>query len=314
MKPKIILTVSVLVVMGAFALRIAGAQSENPAAANTAEVAKIIKAAADALGMPRWSTLGGGALPAVDAINRVDFRGNGTTYGQGVAFKTDYRVQLSYRPPAMRVEITRTNPAGGAPQHTIQTVREFPAAIAVPVVAIQGAPQHTIQAVREAYAWDESEMGAGLEPGRGIATPAMGAVKERLLQLWILPYGVVKAAAAAGDKAKESRENGATVISFPLSGELAGITVEATLDAKNLITEVRTRAADPALSTQTEYSNYADLGTSPTEVLFPGHIVRKQGGHPVLDIQVKAEGVDISPYLVFPVPASVKNQKKASAK
>ena len=65
-----------------------------------------------------------------------------------------------------------------------------------------GAPQHTIQTVREKYAWNESEIGAGLEPGKGTATPAMADLKDRLLQLWILPYGVVKAAIAAGDKTK----------------------------------------------------------------------------------------------------------------
>lgn len=287
MKPKI-LALSVLVVTGSFALRIARAQSENPAAANTPEVAKTIRAAADALGMARYTDIGGGGFPDLDVINRIDFHGIGTTYGQGVAFKTNYHGQISYRPAAMRVEMTRTNPAGGKPEHTIQTVSGD-------------------------YAWDESVMGAGLEPGRGTATPAMSADKERLLQLWILPYGIVKAAAVAGDKTTETRVNGAEVLSFPLSGQLAGVTVQATLDAKNLITEVKTSAADPALTTDTVYSNYADLGDYPTEVLFPGHIVRKQGGHTVLDIQVKAGGVDISPYLVFPVPASIKQQETASA-
>lgn len=288
MKSKI-LGVSVLVVMGAFALGIVRAQSDKPASANTPEVAKTIRAAADALGMARYTDIGGGGFPDLDVINRIDFRGTGTTYGQGVVFKTDYHGQISYRPAAMRVEITRTNPAGGKPEHMIQTVSGD-------------------------YAWDESVMGAGLEPGRGTATPTKGALKDRLLQLWVLPYGIVKAAAAAGDQTKESKVNGAEVISFPLSGQLAGVTVQATLDAKNLITEVKTSAADPALTTDTVYSNYADLGDYPTEVLFPGHIVRKQGGHTVLDIQVRKGAVDISPYLVFPVPASVKGTASASAK
>jgi hypothetical protein len=282
MKARIV-TVSVLAAVAVVAVRTAGAQT---AASNQPDVAKAVKAAADALGMPRWSGLGGDQLPALDVVNRIDFRGSGTTYGPGQepAFKTDYHVAFSYNPPAMRLEMTRTSPAGGAQQHTIQTVREN-------------------------YAWNESELGAGLEPGKGTATPAMAAVKERLLQLWILPYGVVKAAVAAGDKTRATGENGATVISFPLSGQLAGITVRATLDAKNLITKVETRADNPALAnlaTETEYSNYADLGEAPTEVQFPGHIVQKQGGHTVLDIQVKS--VDISPYLVFPVPANVKKE------
>ena len=98
----------------------------------------------------------------------MELQGSGTSDMGGRAVKTDYHVALGYNPPAMRVEMTRT-PDGGAAQHTIQTVRDT-------------------------YAWDESEMGAGLVPGKGTATPANAAPQERLLQLWTLPYGVVKAA------------------------------------------------------------------------------------------------------------------------
>ena len=285
MKARMV-TVSVLTAVLALAFQIAAAQSDKAVASNTSDVAKTLKAAADALGMPRWSGLGGSQLPELDTINRIEFQGSGTTYGpgQGPSLKTEYHVALSYNPPAMRVEMTRTNPTGGAPQHTIQTVREN-------------------------YAWNESELGAGLEPGKGTVTPAMATVKERLLQLWILPYGVVKAALAAGGKTKVSRDNGVTVVSFPLSGQLIGVTVEATLDTKNLVTKVATRTDNPALGnmvTETEYSDYADRGEIPTDVKIPGRIIQKQGGHTVLDIQIKT--VDISPYLVFPVPANVKKE------
>jgi hypothetical protein len=227
----------------------------------------------------------------------MEFWGSGTAYGSGQgyksdrswpAFKTEYHVALAYNPPAMRVELTRTNPdasiQGGAP------------------------PLHTIQVVRDKYAWDESEIGAGLVPGKGAATPAMAAGNNRLLQLWILPYGVVKAALAAGDKTRISTENGATVITFPLGGQLAGVMVKATLDAKNEVVKVETRTDNPALSemlTETEYSDYSDHGEIPTDIKSPGHIVQKQGGHPVLDIQVKMVDAN-NPYLVFPVPESVK--------
>ncbi len=290
MKARMV-TASVLTAVVALAFQTAGAQSDKAIASNTSDVAKTLKAAADALGMPRWSGLGGSQLPELDTINRIEFQGSGTTYGpgQGPALKTEYHVALSYNPPAMRVEMTRTNPSGGTPQHTIQTVREN-------------------------YAWNESELGAGLEPGKGTATPALVAVKERLLQLWILPYGVVKGALAAGGKTKVSRDNGVTVVSFPLSGQLTGVTVEATLDAKNLVTKVATRTDNPALGnmvTETEYSDYADRGEIPTDVKIPGRIIQKQGGHTVLDIQIKS--VDISPYLVFPVPPNVKKPQESAA-
>ena len=265
--------------------------------------AKTLRAAEDALGMVRWSDIGAGGshLPAVDVVNTVEIFGSGTTYGAGQpykagapwpAFKTEYHAAIAYNPPAMRVELTRTPSS------------EMPASGA--------APLHTFQVVREKYAWDESELGAGLVPGKGVATPAPSALSARLLQLWILPYGVVKAALAAGDKTKISTENGATVITFPLDGPLAGVTVKATLNAKNEVAKVETRPDNPALAellTETEYSLYADHGEILTDVKSPGHIVQKQAGHPVLDIQVKKVDAN-NPYLVFPVPENV---KKAAA-
>ena len=127
-----------------------------------------------------------------------------------------------------------------------------------------------IDVVRDAYAWDESQIGGGLVPGQGTATPTMSAAKARFLQLWILPYGVIKAAVAAGDKTKLSTENGASVLTYPLGGELAGVTVKATLDAQLQVAKVETRSDDPNLAdlvTETEYSGYADHGEIATDVL-----------------------------------------------
>jgi hypothetical protein len=275
----------------------AAAVEAQPAASDALDRTKVLRAAADALGMVRWSDIGAGRnhLPAVDVANRMEIWGSGTTYvldpsradGPETAFKTDYHVALGYNPAAMRVEMTRTNSDGAAPQHTIRTVRDD-------------------------YAWNESEIGAGLEPGRGTATPTIAAVRERLLQLWILPYGVVKAAIAAGDKSKVSTESGATVVTFPLSGQLGGITVKATLDAKNFVSKVETQTDNPAmidLVIEADYSDYADRGEILSDLKFPGHIVQKQGGHPVLDIQVKKADLN-NPYLIFPVPENV---KKAAA-
>ena len=263
--------------------------SAGGSAADMPQRLKVLRDAADALGMIRWSDIGAGntLLPGIDAINTIEFWGSGTSSSGGQQFKTDYHVALAYNPPAMRVEMNRT----GADQPS-------------------GAkPEHTIQVVREKYAWDESELGGGLAPGKGTATPAMSHAKARFLQLWILPYGVVKAGIAAGDKTKVSSESGVTVITFPLSGPLAGVTVKATLDAKNFITKVETRSDNPALAdlaTETEYSDYKDHGDIPTDVKSPGHLVQKQGGRTVLDIQMKMVDAN-NPYLVFPVPPAAKS-------
>lgn len=262
----------------------AGAETKAAAAGDTMDRPKVLRAAADALGMIRWSDIGAGAtrLPGIDVVNTMEIFASGTVYNGGQSSAVDYHVALAYIPASMRVEITRK---GG-----------------------DSASQHSIQTVRENYAWNESEIGAGLIPGKGTATPAMPAAKARLLQLWILPYGVVKAAIAAGDKAKISAESGGTVITFPLSGSLAGITVTATLDSKFLITKVETRPDNPALAnmaTETEYSDYADHGEVLTDIKSPSHIVEKQAGKPMLDLQVKMMDAN-NPYLVFPVPPNVK--------
>jgi hypothetical protein len=248
-------------ILAALAIQSAAAQAPAP------ERGKVLRAAADALGMVRWADIGNGGtvLPGIDVVNTMEF--------QGASGQTEYHIALGYNPAAMRVDMVR----GG---------------------------QHTIQTVRENYAWNESEIGAGLVPGKGTAAPAPAAVKDRLLQLWILPYGVVKAALAAGEKTSVAVENGATVIVFPLTGQLAGTTMKATLDSKSLVTRVETLPGNLVA----EYSDYADHGEVLSDILSPGHIVQKQGGRTILDIQIKAWEAN-NPYLVFPVPKNVTGSK-----
>lgn len=263
----------------ALTIAIAAALVIPPAhAQNAGDRAKVLQAAAYALGMARWSDIGTQTtrLPAIDIVNTMEFEGSGTIESTGGPIKVDYHAAIGYNPPAMRVEITRT-----------------------------GAPQKSIHTVRDTYAWDESEVGAGLIPGKGTATPATAALRERLLLLWTLPYGVVKTALAAGDKTTVSTEGGATVVTFPLSGQLSGITARATLDANSLVTRVETRSDNPGLVTQTDYTNYADRAEIPTDIKTPGRIVRRQAGRTVLDIEVKNWETN-NPYLVFPVPPNVK--------
>jgi hypothetical protein len=270
-------------------------ESKSAASAESTDRSKVLRAAADALGMIRWSDIGAGAtrLPGIDVVNTLEIFASGTVYTNGQPAMAEYHAALGYIPPAMRVEITRKGATGEA--------------------------AHTIQTVREKYAWNESEIGGGLIPGKGTATPAMPAANARLLQLWILPYGVVKAAIAAGDKTQISKDNGSTIVTFPLSGPLAGVTVTATLDSKNLVTKVETKPDNPALTNlarEVEYSDYADHGEILTDIKSPGHIVEKEAGKPLLDLQVKMINAN-NPYLVFPVPQNVKaaaaTQTSASA-
>jgi len=258
------------------------------APANEPAHLKTLRAAAAALGQIRTSDIGAGnvVLPLLDVVTTIHISASGTMYLNGKPSNVDYDAMMGYLLPAMRVQI---KPAGGKGPLTIQTVRED-------------------------VAWDDSELGAGLIPGKGTATPVMAAAKSRLLQMYILPYGVVKAAIAAGDKTTISTAQGSTVITFPLSGTLAGVTVTATLDANNLITRVVTKpdnAAATDLVYEAEYSDYADHGEIPTDIQSPGRIVQRLAGKPLLDVKIKHVDAN-NPYLVFPIPASVKAARPQS--
>src|SRR5678816_428857 len=174
----------------AFIVAIASALSAPVVQAQgAAERAKVLRAATEALGMARWSDIGANAntrLPGIDIVNTMELQGSGTSDMNGRQVKTDFHVALGYNPAAVRLELTRTPDAGAA--------------------------RHTIETVRDTYAWNESEIGAGLVPGKGVATPAMTVVRERLLHIWMLPYGVVKAAYAAGEKAVVATEAGACLL------------------------------------------------------------------------------------------------------
>jgi hypothetical protein len=254
------------------------------APANEPARLKVLRAAAAALGQIRMSDIGAGnaVLPLVDAVTTMHISASGTMYANGQPSNVDYDAMMGYLLPAMRVQI---KPAGAGANAA-----------------------RTIHTVREDVAWNESEPGAGLIPGKGTATPAMAAVKARLLQLWILPYGVVKAAIAAGDKTTVSTAQGSMLITFPLSGALAGVTVTATLDANNFITKVVTKpdnAAATDLVYEVEYSDYADHGEIATDIQSPGRIVQRVAGKPLLDVKIKTVDAN-NPYLVFPVPPNVK--------
>jgi hypothetical protein len=252
------------------------------APANEPARLKVLRAAAAALGQIRTSDIGAGTavLPLLDVVTTMHISATGTMYNNGQPSNVDYDAMMGFLLPAMRVQI---KPAGANGPLTIQTVRED-------------------------VAWNDSELGAGLIPGKGTATPAMAAAKARLLQMYILPYGVVKAAIEAGEKTMISTAQGSTVITFPLSGTLAGITVTATLDARNFITRVVTKPDNPAstdLVYEAEYSDYADHGQIPTDIQSPGRIVQRVAGKPLLDVKIKHVDAN-NPYLVFPIPANVK--------
>ncbi len=202
------------------------------------------------------------ALGMIRGPQRIDAINTVEYWGTGTV---TYHASISYAVPAMRVDTTR-------------------------------AGQRQIQVVSGQYAWNESVPGAGFIPG-SVATPAPDALQDRLRALWTPPFGALKMAERAAANAKVTRV-GATVITFPL----LGITVKATLNAKNQLERVETPL------TEIEYSDYKDLGEITSDVLFPTHIVQKRQGATVLDLTITKVDAN-NPYVVFPVPEVIERSR-----
>src|SRR5262249_57937425 len=148
--------------------------------------------------------------------------------------------------------------------------------------------------------------GPGYNPGTPATPMPQEAVKNRLLDLWSTPHGSLKAAVAAGAAAKLTTENGTSVITFPLSGLLAGITMKVTLNSNDQVEKVETRMGND--TAETTYSDYKDPGEIKSDVLFPAHIVQKKGNR-TLDLTITKADMN-NPYVVFPVPDNVEKAQR----
>ena len=235
-----------------------------------------------------------------DSLMTVEYWGTGTmrelgpkTVGAPVDVKS-YHAAVAYDFPGMRVMITRA-----------------------------GSAQPEIQVVSGTFAWNEMDkVGGGLVPGHGSATPVMDVVADRLLRLWTTPFGVYKAAVAAGDKTKVSMEGGKVVLTFPLTnatagptsylvvGELNGTPVKVTLDAESRPEQVEVRHRNRVLTTT--YSGYGDLNEKDlkADIFFPARIVQTADGQDVLDLRIEKTNT-YNPYVLMPVPENV---QKAGAR
>jgi hypothetical protein len=254
------------------------------------DVESTLYKAADFLGMLRRQT-------DVDAVLTVDYQGTGSMMVDGQSRSLDsYRGTVRYDVPGMRADLTVSEPAGEPSRH--------------------------IEVVAGETAWNESEPGAGLVPGEGVATAMPDAVVDRLLQIWTLPHGIVKAAVAAGASTTVTLEDGVVYVNFPLPAPLDGtakarlnttdVTVH-TLDngdqfeITNRIESVETQVG--GVATETTFANYGDWNEADykSDVMFPGHIVRRRGGDTLLDLTVTLTNT-YNPYVIMPVPPGIGGQ------
>jgi hypothetical protein len=279
---------------GSFAVHPYAAQTSQgtmPPAEPAKDLESALYKAADALGMLRGPQ-------ERDGIITFEYWGNGSLDFQGRPCQlANYRASVRYPAadrrerfpvPAMRVDFTCA-------------------------AAGQKGDRH-VQVVAGDLAWNEAAPG-------GNATPANQAVQERLLQVWTLPQGVVKAARLAGAKATFSTEGGKPVITFPLPAPLQAGTVKATLDPEHFLFHTmptgvrryfshrieRVEARLNNVVTVTTYSDYRDLNADDykSDALLPRRIVSERNGMKVLDLTL-TQSQTYNPYVVMPVPENIR--------
>jgi hypothetical protein len=239
-------------------------------------VGGTIKAASAALGLAR-------GLEGGDWLISAQYEGNGSMMVQGQTVKLPrYRASIRFDVKGMRVDYDLGEGA--------QTKRH-------------------VEVVTGNLAWDEDKPGGGLVANYGTATQAPGTQAERLLQIWMTPLGVIKAATKPGKwmvleptpNTKLSEAGGREVLTFPLAAPLENVTMTVTLDAQHRPQHVEARMAGKVF--EATYSDYKDWDLSDTYQ--PAHIVNKRDGQTVLDLTV-TKGWGYNPYVIFPIPQSVK--------
>ncbi|OFW17860.1 MAG: MBL fold metallo-hydrolase [Acidobacteria bacterium RIFCSPLOWO2_02_FULL_65_29] len=239
--------------------------------------AGTLEAAADVLG--------------ANTLTSIEYSGTGRWFQFGQAPSptlpwpqfdvSSFTAAVNYAAPSARVQMTR--------MQTVEPGRLRPAPV----------EQRPVQLVSGAYAWNLAAP-AGAQPGAAPAPqPQPVAVEERTMEIWATPQGFLKAALANSATSQPSNEG--SDVSFTVGGKNRYV---GTINLQNQVARVQTWIDNPILGdtlVQTDFSDYRDFGG----VMFPAHIVRTQGGHPVLDLTVS--GVTANPAVDIPVPDAVRN-------
>ena len=279
-----------LAVTGAISLLIAFAPVQKSLAQDDDNVEALLYSAADTLGMLRTSR-------ELDRITTMIFTADGT----GII--NDRRCQMSRYRAEVRYPIPEQ-------QHTFPT----------PGMRVDFScdrsgegTERQIQVVAGTLAWNEAEPGLG-------AVPAPDAARERLLQIWLLPQGLIKAAVAAGSQTVASIDGMNPTLTFPLPAPLDDTRVTITLDPEVFLTHtmpngVRRDFSHRITHVETTFDgrdfevNYADYqdwnpDDYKSDVLLPGRIVQSVDGTVTLDLTLR-ESNTYNPYVIMPVPESI---------
>jgi glyoxylase-like metal-dependent hydrolase (beta-lactamase superfamily II) len=104
------------------------------------------------------------------------------------------------------------------------------------------------------------------------------------LEIWMMPHGFLRAAATRNPTVAARTMGGKTYQVVTFVGDNKA-TVNGYINAQNLVERVETRIDNPFLGDmafEAIYTDYKDAGGAQ----FPMHIVQKQGGYPIFDLNV----------------------------
>jgi glyoxylase-like metal-dependent hydrolase (beta-lactamase superfamily II) len=166
-----------------------------------------------------------------------------------------YTASINYEAPAARIQMTR--------KQVIEPGRVRPAPV----------DQKVDQYISSGAAWNVAAAGGGTP------APQPAAVEERTMEVWSTPQGFLKAA-VANNATSQPAGAGSEVTFTAGKNKYVG-----TINAENQVEKVQTWINTPVLGdtlVETTFSDYRDFNG----VQFPAHIVRQQGGYPVLDLTV----------------------------
>ncbi len=247
-------------------------------------VAGYLQKSAYALGS--WRRVSGGARPFF-GVNGVYFIANGTmSEAQPGGAWVDYKV------PSVTVEMTFYNFQQGvlsSPGYRWDYT----------LTDSNGKKQRKILAAAAGSSWNEETPG-------GKATPVPNAAAYRLLHNSLSPHGLLWAAFTPDGKGvvegvKMSEEGGKTIVTIPINGVPAKVTMNSDLRPE----KVETRVKHPVLGDTTiefDYLNYKDIEVG-YGIFFPEHFIEKVGGRTVVDLTVTE--FHTNAYSIFPVPGNV---------
>lgn len=192
---------------------------------------------------------------------------------------SSFTAVINYETPAARVQMTR--------KQTVDPARVRP----VPV------EQQADQYVSGTAAWNMAPPAGAPAGAPPVPQTQPAALEERTMEIWSTPQGFIRAA-LANNATSQPADGGAEVSFTAGKNKYVG-----RINAQNQVERVQTWIDNTVLGdmpVETTFSEYRDFGG----IMFPGRIVRSQGGHPVLDLAVSA--VKSNPAVDIPVPESVR--------